>query len=130
MTYYWIRQLHIATVVFTVAFFALRYYWMLHHPRLLQTAWTRYLSVFNDTLLLIAGISLAAMSGQYPLQSPWLSAKLVALVVYIILGSLALKRGRTRRSRATFGILALACVGYIIWVALTRTPTPWLVLEY
>lgn len=130
MTYYWIKQLHIATVVFTVAFFTLRYFWMLQHPNPVQKAWARYLSVFNDTLLLIAGISLAVMSSQYPLQSSWLSAKLAALLVYIILGSLALKRGRTRSSRALFGILALACVGYIIWVALTRSPIPWSTLGY
>lgn len=130
MTYHWIRLLHIATVAFTVGFFALRYYWMLQHPHPVQTAWTRYLSVFNDTLLLIAGISLAVMSAQYPLRAPWLTAKLVALVVYIILGSLALKRGKTRRARAVYGIFALACAGYIIWVAMTRTPIPWSTLGY
>ena len=125
MIYYWIKQLHVATVVFTVAFFALRYYWMLRQSPLSRAAWPRDLSVLNDTLLLLAGISLATLSSQYPPQSSWLSAKLIALVVYIVLGSIALKRGKTRRVRTLSGILALICAGYIIAAAITRSPTPW-----
>ncbi len=125
MTYYWIRLLHIATVVFTTGFFALRFYWMLFSPHLLERHWVRTLSVSNDTLLLIAGITLAIKSQQYPFQAAWLSAKLIALLLYIVLGSLALKRGKTRQERTIYGILALICVSYIIAVALNRTPTPW-----
>lgn len=125
MIYYWIKQLHVATVVFSVAFFALRYYWMLRQSPLSRAAWPRHLSVSNDTLLLLAGISLAILSGQYPPQSSWLSAKLIALVIYIVLGSIALKRGKTRRVRTLSGILALICAGYIVAAAIMRSPTPW-----
>ena len=125
MSYYWIKVIHVSTVVFTAGFFALRFYWMLSFPHLLTRAWIRILSVSNDTLLLIAGITLAIKSHQYPFQASWLTAKLIALVLYIILGSLALKRAETRRARGICGILALICVGYIIAVALNRTPTPW-----
>ena len=130
MSYYWIRQLHIATVVFSVSFFALRYYWMLIHSRREQQPWVRVLSVVNDTTLLIAGISLAWITRQYPLVAPWLSAKLVGLLAYIILGTLALKRAKTRRARLLSGLLALGSAGYIISVALTRTPTPWVNLTF
>jgi len=126
MTYYWIRQLHIATVVFSVAFFALRYYWMLVNSQQQKQRWVRILSVVNDTTLLGAGISLALISRQYPLAAPWLSAKLVGLLAYIVLGTLALKRARTRPARILSGLLALLSAGYIISVALTRTPTPWI----
>ena len=126
MTYYWIRQLHIATVVFTIAFFTLRYYWMLFHPLLAKQRWTRVLSVVNDTTLLGAGITLAIMSQQYPLAAPWLTAKLVGLLAYIILGTLALKRAKTRPARILTGLLALLSAGYIVTVALTRTPAPWM----
>ncbi|MCB1867898.1 MAG: SirB2 family protein [Gammaproteobacteria bacterium] len=126
MTYYWIRQLHIATVVFSVAFFALRYYWMLIHSQLEKQRWVRIISVINDTTLLGAGISLAIITQQYPLAAPWLSAKLVGLLAYIILGTLALKRAKTRSVRIFTGLLALLSAGYIISVALTRTPTPWI----
>ena len=129
MTYYWIRLIHITTVVFTTVFFALRFYWMLFRPHLLERSWGRVLSVSNDTLLLIAGITLAIRSQQDPFEATWLTAKLAALLFYIVLGSLALKRGRTRQARTVYGILALICVSYIIAVALSRTPTPWSLLN-
>lgn len=130
MTYYWIRQLHIATVVFSIAFFALRYYWMLVRSQREKQRWVRILSVVNDTTLLGAGISLALISRQYPLVAPWLSAKLVGLLAYILLGTLALKRAKTRPVRIFTGLLALGSAGYIVSVALTRTPTPWITITF
>ena len=130
MTYFWIRQLHIATVVFSIAFFALRYYWMLIRSQREKQRWVRMLSVVNDTTLLGAGISLALISRQYPLVAPWLSAKLVGLLAYILLGTLALKRAKTRPERILTGLLALGSAGYIVSVALTRTPTPWISLSF
>jgi len=127
MTYYWIRELHIATVIFTIGFFALRFHWMLHRPQLVSNKWVKNLSVVNDTLLLCAGIALGLLSHQYPFATPWLTAKLLALLLYIVLGSMALKRARSRRQRTIYGILALATVLYIVSVALTRSPVPWLV---
>jgi len=130
MTYYWIRQLHIATVVFTIAFFALRYYWMLFHPHLAKQRWARIISVVNDTSLLCAGIAMAVMSHQYPLEAPWLTAKLTGLLCYIILGTLALKRAKSRPVRIVSGGLALASAGYIVSVAMTRNPAPWMHLTF
>ena len=128
MTYYWIRQLHIATVVFNICFFSLRFYWMLHHPALVQKRWVRRLSLFNDTLLLTAGISMAVMSRQYPFDAPWLTAKLLVLILYILLGTMALRLGRSRRERIVYGLLALLSAGYIVSVALSRTPASWSLL--
>ena len=125
MTYYWLRQLHVATVIFTISFFTLRFYWMIFHPRLEKQRWVRIGSVTNDTLLLCAGIGMAVLSGQYPFVAPWLTAKLVGLLLYIILGTLALKRARNLRARVLSGVLALISAGYIVSVALTRSPTPW-----
>ena len=100
MSYYWIKQLHVATVVFTIGFFALRLYWMRQQPQLVSRRWVRRVSVANDSLLLCAGITLAVLSGQYPLAAPWLTAKLLALLLYIGLGIFALRRGRSRRARS------------------------------
>ncbi len=128
MAYSWLRHLHITTVVFSISFFALRYYWMLFYPQMVNKRWARYLSMANDTLLLLAGISMAVLSHQYPFVAPWLTAKVVALLCYILLGTMALKRGASRKSRTVFGLLALFSVFYIVSVALTRSVTPWLTL--
>ena len=95
-------------------------------PHRVRRVWVRALAQINDTLLLIAGITLAVMSRQYPIEVPWLTAKLIALVTYIILGSLALRWAKNRRTSALFGMLALICVGYIVLVAYSRSVTPWM----
>ena len=90
----------------------------------LQRGW-RYLSVAIDVPLLLAGAGLWALLGLHPLQQTWLGAKLVLLVVYIVLGSFALKRGRTRGQRAAFFAAALAVVLSMVGIALARQPAGW-----
>jgi uncharacterized membrane protein SirB2 len=77
-----------------------------------------------DSLLLGSAITLAVLSGQYPFVQTWLTAKFLALLAYILLGMMALKRGRTKAIRGRFFILALLSYVYIVSVALTRSPLP------
>ena len=90
----------------------------------MQASW-RYVSVAIDVPLLLAGASLWVLLGYHPLQQTWLGVKLVLLVVYIVLGSFALKRGRTRGQRLAFFIAALAVVLSMAGIALTRSPAFW-----
>ena len=85
----------------------------------------RRLSVAIDVLLLAAGASLWALLGLHPLRQSWLGVKLVLLVVYIVLGSFALKRARTRGQRLLFFIAALAVVFSMVGIALTRNAAGW-----
>jgi uncharacterized membrane protein SirB2 len=127
--YYWVKTIHITTVTLTGTFFALRYYWMITQPTLLQKNWVKRLPVVIDTTLLASGITMAVMSQQYPGVAPWLTAKLTALLIYIIAGSIALKRGPTKHIRIYVGIFALTTLAYIISVALARTPIPTNILD-
>jgi uncharacterized membrane protein SirB2 len=80
----------------------------------------------NDSLLLAAGIGMAVMLRQYPLVDGWLTAKLLALLGYIGLGTIALKRGRTKRIRLLAFGGALLTLAYLVAVALTRSPLPFI----
>jgi len=122
MIYYWVKLLHLGTVTFTIGFFMLRFYWVLNGSTLARKRLVRGISQLNDSLLLLAGITLAILSHQYPFQSPWLTAKLTALLLYIGFGTIAINRGRNRSIRLICGILALLSVGYIVSVAVTRSP--------
>ena len=73
-----------------------------------------------DTVLLASALWLCWLLREYPFADSWLSAKVLGLLVYIGLGTIALKRGRTPRVRAAAFVAALAAFGYIVWVALTR----------
>jgi len=120
-----VRNIHVTMVVLSISLFLLRGLWMLR-----QSSWLRRPSVkvvphIIDSILLASAVTLAALSAQYPLVQPWLTAKVVALVVYIGLGTLALKRGRTRTVRATALVSAVVVFAYIVVVAFTRSPWPW-----
>jgi uncharacterized membrane protein SirB2 len=104
------------------SFFLIRGLWMLGGSPLLQRRWVRTLPHLVDSLLLASAIGLAAWSHQYPGQMPWLTAKLVALVAYILLGAVALKYGRTKPIRAAAYVAALATFAYIVTVAVTKNP--------
>jgi uncharacterized membrane protein SirB2 len=93
---------------------------MLAESPLLQRRWVKTMPHLIDSLLLASALWLAVWSHQYPGPQPWLTAKLVALIAYILLGSVALKYGRTKAVRALAYVGALATFGYIVTVAVTK----------
>lgn len=122
MTYLALKHIHVTFVALSGALFLLRALWMFADSAQLQRRWVRVLPHIVDTLLLASAIGLSIWSQQYPLQAHWLSAKVVALIAYIVLGSVALKYGRTKSVRAAAFVAALACFAYIVGVAATRNP--------
>ena len=123
--YLFVRTLHIACAVASIAGFAARGTLMLAGSPLLQLRVVRVAPHVVDTLLLASAVWLAWFLGQVPFVHGWITAKVLALLLYIALGMLALRRGRTKRARATAFAAALAVAGYIVAVALTRDATPW-----
>ena len=125
--YFWLKYLHVTCVVLSGAGFALRGAWMLQGSPLLAQRWVRVLPHVVDSALLASAIALTVMLEQYPLMQGWLTAKLIGLVVYIALGTIALKRGRTRGMRLTAFGGALLVFAYIVAVALTKSVLPYVV---
>lgn len=128
MYYFAFKHLHITCVVISGAFFVLRGLWMLRAPHLLQRRWVRTVPHVVDTALLGSAVYLSSVSMQYPFVFPWVTAKVLALLVYIVLGSIALKRGRTLAIRSSAFVGALLVFAYIVAVALNKSPTPFISL--
>lgn len=127
--YLWVKYLHVACVILSLSGFAARGALMLAGSRLLDARWVRVAPHVVDTVLLASAAWLAWFLQQYPFVHGWLTAKIVGLFAYIGLGMVALRRGRTRRVRATFLALALMAAAYVVWVALTRdaaAPFAWM----
>ena len=122
MSYLVLKNLHLATIAITLALFLLRGFWMMANSPRLQARWVRIVPHVNDTLLLASGIGLAVLIQQYPLVHGWLSAKFFALIAYIVLGTIALKRGKTRGQRIAAWIAALLVFGYMVAVAVAHDP--------
>jgi uncharacterized membrane protein SirB2 len=124
MSYLILKYAHVACVVFSYMFFFVRGVWMMRDSPLLARRWVKIMPHVVDTLLLASAIALAVTIRQYPFNAPWLTAKVVGLIVYIALGMLALKRGKTKRARVTAWIAAQTVFLYVVAVALTKDPQP------
>ena len=124
MTYALIKLVHMSTAALSFSLFFLRGVWMLRAPARLQARWVRIVPHVIDTVLLTSAVTLAVWSRQYPIAQDWLTAKVVALFVYIALGMVALKRGRSRVVRALAWLGALAVFVYIVAVARSRVAWP------
>lgn len=120
MDYLLIKQVHVACVALSYAGFFVRGIGMMRDAAWLRRGWVRVAPHVVDTLLLASAIALAVMLKQYPLAHAWLTAKVVALALYIGLGMLALKPGRARPQRITAWIAAQLVFIYIVAVAVTR----------
>jgi uncharacterized membrane protein SirB2 len=120
VNYLAIKYLHITSVALSGSFFLLRGFWMLRESDMLQQRWVKVLPHIIDTLLLSSALIMVFWSAQYPFVQPWLTAKLIALIAYIGLGTVALKRGKTKAVRTWAWVAALATFAYIVAVALTR----------
>jgi len=117
-----LKHLHLTAVILSVCLFALRGAWMLVDSPQLGRRWARVVPHVIDTVLLASAIGLTVILHQYPFVQGWLTAKVLGLIAYIILGSIALKRGPTKPIRAAAFIGSLAVFGYIASVALRRSP--------
>jgi len=122
MDYGLIKSVHIATVTLSGVGFAARFAGAVLGAAWVRSRLARTLPHINDTLLLISAITLAVLLQANPLVQPWLLAKILALLVYIGLGMVALKPTWPRSVRLASGLAALIVFGYIVSVALSKQP--------
>lgn len=117
-----IRLAHITSVIASGSLFTVRGLLGFMGSKAGNHPLVRYLSYAIDTVLLVAAVMLAVMLHLRPGNAPWLVVKIVLLPVYIVLGSFALKRARTRRGRVLAFVAALAVFLFIVSVARHHQP--------
>lgn len=117
-----IKFVHVLCVILSGSLFSLRGVLMIARSRFTNHVALRVLSYAIDTTLLTAALMLITMLHQYPFVQAWLTVKVLMLVVYIVLGVLALKRGRSRAVQISCFIAALLVYGFIVSVALAHAP--------
>ncbi|MDX8411041.1 MAG: SirB2 family protein [Mariprofundaceae bacterium] len=121
-----IKDIHLACAALTITLFIIRGVWMLRESSLAGQRWPRFVAPVIDTTLLLTGIAMMLRIEQYPGDDAWLTAKLSAVLVYVGFGIVGLNRGRTKGVRASCWVMALLVFGYVVSVASTRQPMPWL----
>lgn len=122
MDYALVKLLHQTAVALSATGFAARGLGALAGAGWVRSRLARSLPHVIDTVLLGSALALAWLLRLNPLHTPWLAAKIVGLLAYIGLGMLALRPGRPRPQRAAAGLAALAVLGYIVSVAISKQP--------
>lgn len=117
-----IKAVHIAAVIASGSLFALRGAAVQFGAKWAMAAPLRYMSYSIDTVLLTAALMLATILHQLPFVHAWLTVKVLLLVCYVVLGTFALKRGRTRAVRTSCWIAALLVYLYIVSIARAHHP--------
>ena len=125
MSYLTIKLLHVSCVLLSYSLFLLRGIWVLRASPVRQQRWVKIVPHLIDSVLLGSAITLAVMLDLSPFATPWLAAKILALLLYIVLGSLALKRARTQRGKLVAWLAVQAVFCYIVLTALTHDAMPW-----
>lgn len=124
VSYVLLKHLHITCATASYALFLLRGIWMLRGSAMMRQRWVKVVPHMVDTVLLGSAVALAWAIGQYPFVDSWLTAKVTALLLYISLGFVALKYGRSKTVRLVAWLAAQAVFGYIVLVALHHDPMP------
>ncbi len=97
--------------------FLLRGYWMMMGSRLLNAKLTKVLPHIIDTLLLATAVYLVTATQMYPFVVNWVTAKVILLVAYIVLGTVALKRGKTKKIKIGAFVLSVMTISAIFGIA-------------
>jgi uncharacterized membrane protein SirB2 len=126
VSYSVLKLIHQAAVALSFIGFFARGLGMMRGAGWIDARPARALPHIVDTILLASALGLVYLLGVSPFGVPWLTAKIAGLLVYILLGSIALRFGRSKRMRVIAWLAAMATFGYIVSVAITKNPSGFL----
>lgn len=122
MSYALLKMIHVSSVILSYSLFFLRGIWLMRDSDSLRQRWVKILPHVIDTVLLTSAVLLAISIQQNPLQNSWLTAKVAGLLLYIGLGMVAMRFGKSRQVKITAWIAAQFVFVYIVLVAVTKSP--------
>ena len=126
MSYALIKHVHVTCALISFALFFLRGIWSFKGSPIMQQGWVKVVPHAVDTLLLASALGMAYLIQQYPLVDAWLTAKFFGLLLFITLGSVALKHGKTKAIRIAAWLGAQVVFAYIVLVATNHNPLPFI----
>ncbi len=115
-----IKYIHVLCAILSISGFIYRGILKLTHPEKLTRKWLKITPHVIDTILLASAIYLVFITQYYPTLFNWVTVKIIALVVYIVLGLFTLRFCQTRASIMISFALAVTVFMYIIFVARTK----------
>jgi uncharacterized membrane protein SirB2 len=125
-SYFIFKTIHMICALLSIAGFLLRGYWMLQESPLLQLKPVKILPHIIDTLLLLSAFALLFVLGFGLLKQGWLVHKIGLLLVYIVLGMIALGDKYSRPKKIAAFVIAVLVFFYIVGITVTKTALSWL----
>lgn len=126
MDYNFVKHMHMGMAYLSITLFIFRSILSVRESALLQHKLLKILPHVIDTFLLLFAGHLMMTIQQYPFVDGWLTAKLIALIAYILVGTIAIKRGKTATIRLWASIGSVAIFAYIFGVAKSHSVMSWL----
>ncbi len=126
MSYFLLKHIHVSCAVISIVLFFLRGIWSFNDSPIMRQRWVKIVPHYIDTALLASALGLAYTIGQYPFVDAWLTAKFFGLVLFILLGTIALKHGKSKSIRIAAWFGALVVFAYIVSVAARHDPLPFI----
>ncbi len=122
MSYTLLKMIHVSSVLVSFTLFFFRGVLLIQNSEILRQRWVKILPHIVDTVLLTSAIALAMAIQQNPLEHSWLTAKVFGLLLYIGLGLIAMRFGKTRQMKIIAWLIAQCVFVYIVLVAMTKSP--------
>jgi len=123
MTFYeFIKYLHVTAITLSVSGFIIRVILKLNDSPNQKKYWFKKLPHNVDTLLLATALTMVYIMGVNPLTTFWIAEKIIGLLIYILLGMVALRWGKTKNIRITAALMAVMVFSYIVYVAHYKAP--------
>ena len=129
MLYISLKTIHVLAAATAISGFVLRGYWMLTGSEKLKHRATQVLPHIVDTIFLLSGVAMVWLLHLDPFSQAWLTAKFSGLIAYVLLGTIAIKRGKTMQIRLIALVGAVSAFAYIAGVAVTKSPLSWLMVS-
>jgi uncharacterized membrane protein SirB2 len=126
--YLTIKVIHLACALFSISGFLLRSYLMF-----IGSPWLKHKAVLViphliDSIFLFSGFSMAFMVNFGLFSQSWLTMKIFMLMFYLFFVGVALNRGTTKKIRVLAFFLGISTFGFIVGVAINKTPMSWFAL--
>ena len=119
-----LKGVHVVAVVISISLFLYRYSLLVRKPAKPLARLLKIIPHVNDTVLLVAAIGMLATLHLNPFTTPWLLAKLIALLLYIVSGAMCFRADAGSQRQTLFFVLAIAAFSYILFAALTKQISP------
>lgn len=123
MTFYEIvKYIHVTAIILSISGFLVRVNLQLNDSPYQTKYWFKKLPHKVDTILLASALTMVYIMGVNPLTTSWISEKIIGLLIYILLGMVALRWGKTKTVKKVAASAAVIVFAYIVYVAHYKAP--------